>query len=1550
MRNPIKSWRSAWPIGIVLSVAFASLLAASTNASAQTALATPQDKRGIGLQSGGSASNSTVEQQAREAKPELILQTGYGNFFGATRLVFSPDGRLLATATARNSTIKLWETATGRELRNLSSGTQGSMRTSPFVAFSRDSRLLAATAGANLVKIWDVTSGRKLQTVEASQGLIAAWRSISFLAFTADGRKLVAISDAIRVWDVATWHELSALDTSSRVGFPDGEGCVAVSPDSQQLAIVVTEDSRPVVKFLDLTTGRQLRLVNLPNKSINNARVSYAPDGRLLVSAIVEKRVKLWELSTKETERDLGRIAQDYGLVTFSREGRLLALSEGDTVKVWHVANGREVSVFKLPKPQMHSAQGQAVVSLSDDGKIVATGGFGTPTVLWEAKTGKQLLRMNGRTNMAFRVAFSAEGTRLSSGGRTTWDLRTGSGLRMVNGQSDKILGFPSPDGRLLATFAMNSSSLTILESPTGRELQTLAPSTGVGAVQRASFSPDGTMLVTTYIAREKPTQGQMRGTRSESNENQTTIWDVKTGSELQTIMRGRVAIDARFNSDGHVLAILDSMGTVSLWDTATGNKLRDVTTNDRTVTSFAFSPDGRTLAIGGENSSTNLETVGLAVFWDIASGRQVGVIEHGKSVTQVAFSRDGRLLASSSTDNTIKIWDVGLQRELRNLVGHNASINSIDFSPNSRLLASASDDGSTFLWDTSTGEHLLTLISLDDGGEWMVVTPQGLFDGTPLSWNQILWRYNHDTFNVAPIEWFFNEFYYPGLLADVFAGKRPYVAQDVSKKDRRQPTVKLALAHEEEPSPIASRTIKVKIDVTDALQDKDNPRGCGAWDLRLFRNGSLVKVWPGDVLNGRTAVRIEEEITIGAGANRLTAYAFNRDNVKSKDAQLTVSGADNLRRGGTAYIVAVGLNEYANAQYNLKYAVADAQSFSDELRLKLSQVSRFERVQIVPLINENATKANVLSALKRLAGTHEPPTPRTSLPVLDKLKRAAPEDAVIIFFAGHGTAQAQHFYLIPHDLGYTGERTKLDEQGLRTILTHSISDMELEEAVEGVDAGHLLLFIDACNSGQALEAGEKRRGPMNSKGLAQLAYEKGMYILTAAQSYQAALEAAQLGHGLLTYALVEEGLKTAVADREPKDGVLRAREWLDFATERVPQMQEEKMRQSRGIGLEIAFAEGEQNITDPQKRSLQRPRVFYRRELEANPLVIVKHEIDPNTASLATTDATATNRSPAEKLSRWLDLQTATLGVRYRFLENSQGLTVANQLQHLVQFKGRFKFDQNGNYSVNAGIFTGNNFVAGFNDTGIGTGRGITNLYLKQLYFSSKPVRGVEVQFGGLYFNRGESTEITTYDNDGYLMGERVVLQRPKNLFFDEISATYAFLDDLSTPNINKRWHGLGRSNYHQFLVRKKIGERGVGSADYTFHSGTETLRQAVRVSTPEFKVIDLFRLELYQRVGINPDAGLAAYVEKVLMKKRLTLGGGYAQIDHDYGGLNADRFNRGKRFFFNGSYSLSPEFTVSTFYTRAFGNDFPISNRTRFELLFSYNLLRTLKNRKLF
>jgi len=295
-------------------------------------------------------------------------------------------------------------------------------------------------------------------------------------------------------------------------------------------------------------------------------------------------------------------------------------------------------------------------------------------------------------------------------------------------------------------------------------------------------------------------------------------------------------------------------------------------------------------------------------------------------------------------------------------------------------------------------------------------------------------------------------------------------------------------------------------------------------------------------------------------------------------------------------------------------------------------------------LFDSDATKTNFLLALKKLAGLNEA-DPIGAPPVLQRIRSAQPEDAVIVYFAGHGTAQQNQFFLVPHDLGYQGSRTMLDRISLNTILSHSISDRELETAFEQIDAGQIVFIIDACNSGQALEAEEKRRGPMNSKGLAQLAYEKGMYILTAAQSYQAALETPQRGHGYLTYALVEEGLKTPNADVEPRDAQVTIREWLDYATRRVPQLQDEDTRKPKPQTTVVPETPAQQqpqrnrrpqrgrapgkiqeqqqtqqsrqlerekqqvptSMSPAEERMLQQPRVFYRRETEPRPLVVAR-------------------------------------------------------------------------------------------------------------------------------------------------------------------------------------------------------------------------------------------------------------------------------------------------------------------------------------------------------
>ena len=256
----------------------------------------------------------------------------------------------------------------------------------------------------------------------------------------------------------------------------------------------------------------------------------------------------------------------------------------------------------------------------------------------------------------------------------------------------------------------------------------------------------------------------------------------------------------------------------------------------------------------------------------------------------------------------------------------------------------------------------------------------------------------------------------------------------------------------------------------------------------------------------------------------------------------------------------------------NLVFAEKDAEIFSKEIASRQKALGQQTDV-IEPLYSEAAQKETIVAALKKLAG------------------QVKPEDSVVIFFSGHGKATKDgRFYLIPTDIGY---------QTMDEILQHSISDLELEEIFRSMDAGQILLIIDACNSGQALGAEDARRGPMNSPGLGQLAYEKGMYVLAAAQGWEAATEQKQLGHSLFTYVLLE-GL-TAKADTDAPLGQITTKKWFDYAVRTVPNKQREMIGESEKQGKQLSFVDGQKGSGDP----LQTPRVFYRREADAHPFVV---------------------------------------------------------------------------------------------------------------------------------------------------------------------------------------------------------------------------------------------------------------------------------------------------------------------------------------------------------
>lgn len=324
-------------------------------------------------------------------------------------------------------------------------------------------------------------------------------------------------------------------------------------------------------------------------------------------------------------------------------------------------------------------------------------------------------------------------------------------------------------------------------------------------------------------------------------------------------------------------------------------------------------------------------------------------------------------------------------------------------------------------------------------------------------------------------------------------------------------------------------------------------------------------------------------------------------------------------------------------------------------------------------------------------------------------------------------------------------------------------------------------------------------------------------------------------------------------------------------------------------------------------------------------------------------TTAAKQEKTEAEKIKRWFETDTLAVSFRYRHITNNIDLHAADVLQFQFQGKGHFKFDNKGKYAVYAGVYTGNAIDSGWGSTGWGTGKAVTNLFLKQLYFQAKPIKELEVQFGGIAPNNGENTEVTGYDNDAYLMGERVSIKAPKNLYFDEIILTNGHFGDFRTPSVFRRFDRLDESNYHQFMVRKKINKNVSFSADYTFESGTDTFRQGVKFSIPKFRIFDTMRFENYQRVDPHKGYGFGLYGEKVL-KKKTTLYTGFSRIDTLI--INGDRYPRGNRLYAGWNHKFTRELTFGGIWIQGIG---PLPTaatpRTRFEAIVSVNFVEVLK-----
>jgi hypothetical protein len=414
------------------------------------------------------------------------------------------------------------------------------------------------------------------------------------------------------------------------------------------------------------------------------------------------------------------------------------------------------------------------------------------------------------------------------------------------------------------------------------------------------------------------------------------------------------------------------------------------------------------------------------------------------------------------------------------------------------------------------------------------------------------------------------------------------------------------------------SDLITLAVEVMQATSDQQRDKQgellkTGVYDLRLFRNGQLVRQFsdgtpaaqvPGEDQSDLATWRKENQIKLnGAGRRIITfdniripriadlklvefsAYAFNEDRVKSETDRKTFSIPPDLTPlKGRAYVVMFGVNVNESGCRSLRYSVNDVRKMEQTLVNKLKQSGRYEDVVDIPLVSEyqpnskalvaerSATKSNLKVVLELLSGKQVDEKLIANIPNAAKLRPARPEDLLLIFFSTHGDSDGRgNFYLLPYDIGSDTklcEKEPISDADYDTVLARSISSKEMSEWLRYVDAGEMTMIIDACHSGAAVENGEFKPGPMGSRGLGQLAYDKLMKILAATQAEDDAWEADELSQSVLSYILLREGIEKERADFRPVDQVVGMTEWLQYGESRVPKWYDERKKEPENARL----------------------------------------------------------------------------------------------------------------------------------------------------------------------------------------------------------------------------------------------------------------------------------------------------------------------------------------------------------------------------------------------
>ena len=507
--------------------------------------------------------------------------------------------------------------------------------------------------------------------------------------------RLLATTDhlaGLQLWNAASGERIRDMErVAGRVEVPTFSSDAALVAAPERGNDSAASDG---FSIWEVSSGR--RLARLPiERGFDALTCSFLPGGGFLGFGSREKPEppplgRLWNLADNPSQpRLVDQFERFIYTDSASTGGGFLTLENSSLILRRDSMTGKPVQRFQIDGDGVNIT----AWACSRGGPVVAAvSAPGWKLTLWDGNTGKLLASHSAPENLN-RLEFSPDMATLAAvdirGVVTLIDCATGATRRICPEDVDRVrythVAF-SPDSVRLATNCYGTGErggpgpIAIWDTKIGRRLATFPGRTE--QVGKPEFTSDGRSLLI-------PSRTGLREWRLASGEDK----------EPQPAGHKDEAWSLAFSPDGRTLATgsddTEPDPTIKLWATATGLLTGAWQGGYGTVSALAFSPDGRTLASGHLVSEKNVR------IWDAATGRLLTTLEgHSDRVRALAFAPDGRSLATASSDGTVRLWNVASWRRHKALTGHRDPVHAVAFSADGKTLASAGDDGDVRLWN----------------------------------------------------------------------------------------------------------------------------------------------------------------------------------------------------------------------------------------------------------------------------------------------------------------------------------------------------------------------------------------------------------------------------------------------------------------------------------------------------------------------------------------------------------------------------------------------------------------------------------------------------------------------------------------------------------------------------------------------------------------------------------------------------------------------------------------------------------------------------------